>query len=313
MSAELSDVMDSVVKVVNIVKSALQTRLFSNLCAAEGEEHTGLLYHSEVHWLSRGSVLARVLELRTSVREFLLLQKRTELAALFSDNVWITKLAYLTNIFAELNKLNSSMQGRNTYAFQLYDRIEGFVKKIRKWKERVGEGIFSMAPSVDELGDSAVLSPPVTHAILAHMEALHGQFRNYFSEADSWRRDKTWIQIPFRDDAADSARLTVTEEDQLIELSTDSMFRNIYETKPLTQFWIFCQKDFPQLAAKAMMGLLPFATTYLCESGFSSLIYLKNKYRSRLQPEGDVTLCLTSSIRPRLDKLCATHQGQTSH
>ena len=36
MSVELSDVMDSVVKVVNIVKkSALQTRLFSNLCAAE--------------------------------------------------------------------------------------------------------------------------------------------------------------------------------------------------------------------------------------------------------------------------------------
>ena len=154
MSAELSDVMDSVVKVVNIVKSALQTRLFSNLCAAEGEEHTGLLYHSEVRWLSSGTVLAHVLELRTSIREFLLLQKRTELAVLFSDNVRITKLAYLTNIFAELNKLNSSMQGRNTYAFQLYDRIEGFVKKIRKWKERVGEGIFSMAPSVDELGDS---------------------------------------------------------------------------------------------------------------------------------------------------------------
>lgn len=147
-----------------------------------------------------------------------------------------------------------------------------------------------MFPSVDELGDSAVLSPPVTRAILAHLEALEGQIRNYFSEADSWRRDKTWIQFPFRDNAADGTRLTVTEEDQLIELSTDSTFRNIYETKPLTQFWISCQKDFPQLAAKAMMSLLPFATTYLCESGFSSLTYLKNKYRSRLQPEADMTL-----------------------
>uniref|UniRef100_A0A8C5NEZ3 DUF4371 domain-containing protein n=1 Tax=Gouania willdenowi TaxID=441366 RepID=A0A8C5NEZ3_GOUWI len=262
MFAELSDVMDLVVKVVNIVKkSALQTRLLSNLCAAEGEEHTGLLYHSEVRWLSRGTVLACVLELRMSIREFLLLQKRTELAALFSDNAWITKLAYLADIFAELNKLNSSMQGRNTLAFQLYDRMEGFVKKMKKWKERVGEGTFSMFPSVDELGDSAVLSPPITHAILAHLEALHGQFRSYFSEADSWRRDKTWIQFPFRDNAADGARLTVTEEDQLIELSTDSTFRNIYETKSLTQFWISCQKVFPQLAAKAMMSLLPFATT----------------------------------------------------
>ena len=314
MSAELHDVMDTVMKVVNIVKkSALQTRLFSNVCAAEGEEHTRLLYHSEVRWLSRGTVLACVLELRKSIRELLLLQKRRELAALFSDNVWITKLAYLADIFAELNKLNSSMQRCSTHAFQLYDRMEGFVKKVRKWKEPVWEGIFSMFPSADELGDSAVLSPPVTHAILAHLEALHGQLRNYFSEAESWRRHKTWIQFPFRDNAEDNARLTVTEEDQLIELSTDSTLRNIYETKPLTQFWISCQKDFPQLAAKAMMSLFPSATTYLCEGGFSSLTYLKNKYRSRLQPEADMTLCLTTSIRPRLDKLCATHQGQTSH
>ena len=34
--------------------------------------------------------------------------------------------------------------------------------------------------------------------------------RNYFSEADSWCRDKTWIQLPFRYNAADDARLTVT-------------------------------------------------------------------------------------------------------
>ena len=60
--------------------------------------------------------------------------------------------------------------------------------------------------------------------------------------------------------------------------------------KPNHQFWISCQKDFPQLAAKAMMSLLPFATTYLCESGFVSLTYLKDKYRSRLQPEAAMPL-----------------------
>ena len=58
-----------------------------------------------------------------------------------------------------------------------------------------------MFPSVDELSDSAVLSSPITH-----MEALHGQFRNYFSEADSWRKGKTWIEFPFRDNAADGDR-----------------------------------------------------------------------------------------------------------
>ncbi len=73
--------MDSVVKAVNFIKrSALQTRLFASLCAAAGEEHTTLLYHSEVRWLSRGSVLSRVFELRASIHEFLL-KHCTELAA----------------------------------------------------------------------------------------------------------------------------------------------------------------------------------------------------------------------------------------
>lgn len=84
--------------------------------------------------------------------------------------------------------------------------------------------------SVDELGDSAVLSPPATRAVL--VEALEGQCGKYFSEADSRRRDKAWRQFPSRDNAADGTRLTVTEEDQLIQLSTDRTFRNIYQTKP---------------------------------------------------------------------------------
>ena len=92
MSADLADVMDTVVKAVNCIKkSALQTRLFASLCAATGEEHNTLLYHSEVRWLSRGTVLARVFELRTAIRDFLLNQGRAELAASFSDKVWVTK------------------------------------------------------------------------------------------------------------------------------------------------------------------------------------------------------------------------------
>ncbi|KAJ4944135.1 hypothetical protein JOQ06_012680 [Pogonophryne albipinna] len=95
-------------------------------------------------------------------------------------------------------------------------------------QNKLGRSISTLTLSVgtvDELGDSAVLSPPVTRAILAHLEALEGQFGHYFSEADSWRRDKTWILIPFTDNAADGTRLTVTEEDQLIELSTDRSWK----------------------------------------------------------------------------------------
>lgn len=47
-----------------------------------------------------------------------------------------------------------------------------------------------------------------------------------------------------------------------------------------------------------VQSMLCFATAYPCESGFSSLSYLKNKYGSGLQPETDMALCptVTSSV-----------------
>ena len=93
---------------------------------------------------------------------------------------WVSPRVFSVPIFSdlycELNRLNSSMQGRNTHVIQLYDRIEGFLKKIKRWRDWVREGTFSMFPSVEELCESAVLSPHLTHTIVAHLEALDDEF-----------------------------------------------------------------------------------------------------------------------------------------
>ena len=61
----LQDVLSSVIKIVNFVKgSALQTRLFKQLCKEMGSEHESLLFYTQVRWLSKGNVLRRVFEMR---------------------------------------------------------------------------------------------------------------------------------------------------------------------------------------------------------------------------------------------------------
>lgn len=50
------------------------------------------------------------------------------------------------------------------------------------------------------------------------------------------------------------------------------------------------------------MCLMPFATTYLCETGFSALVALKTKYRNKLDVGPDLRLKLTS-IQPDIKTL----------
>ena len=43
--------------------------------------------------------------------------------------------------------------------------------------------------------------------------------------------------------------------------------------------------------------LIPFSTSYLCETGFSAMLAIKNKYRSMLELKQDLRLKLTN-IKP---------------
>jgi len=47
---------------------------------------------------------------------------------------------------------------------------------------------------------------------------------------------------------------------------------------------------FPKLSETAVAALNPFATTYLCDSGFtgSTLLSIKMKSRNRLNAQGDM-------------------------
>ena len=78
-----------------------------------GSQHQSLLFYTAVRWLSRGKVFARLFELRHEISQFLLSQNSHDLYALFENDRWIEKLAYLADIFEHLNELNIKMQGKN--------------------------------------------------------------------------------------------------------------------------------------------------------------------------------------------------------
>jgi hypothetical protein len=103
----------------------------------------------------------------------------------------------------------------------------------------------------------------------------------------------------------------LSSKEELVEISCDNSLKSIHSKKPLISFWIGVEKEYPTLSIIAVKYLLPF-TTYLCETGFSSLTALKNKYRNRLDVEDDLRLYL-SKITPIIDELCKRKQAQPPH
>ena len=70
--------------------------------------------------------------------------------------------------------------------------------------------------------------------------------------------------------------------------------------------------SYPNVALLSLRVLVPFASTYLCESGFSTLLQIKTKARNRLDVQDDMRLALTQT-KPRISKLLRQMQPQSSH
>ncbi|GBN82281.1 Zinc finger MYM-type protein 6 [Araneus ventricosus] len=106
------------------------TRLFRSLCEDMGSLHTTLLLHTEVRWLSRGNVLTRLFELRHEVEMFSEDHPFT-LSSKFYESECLQQLAYLSDIFSYINKLNLGLQ--NDSIRKVTDKIEFMIKKLNFW------------------------------------------------------------------------------------------------------------------------------------------------------------------------------------
>ena len=128
----LQEYLSVVIKVVNYVKSsALNTRLFSKLCRDMDANHTALLYHSQVRWLSKGNMLSCIFELREEVKLLLVAKQKNDLLLAFGGDKFSTYLAYLADIFETLNQLNKKLQGPGSNIIVHTDTIIAFVAKLK--------------------------------------------------------------------------------------------------------------------------------------------------------------------------------------
>ncbi|XP_070407990.1 SCAN domain-containing protein 3-like [Nothobranchius furzeri] len=195
-----------------------------------------------------------------------------------------TRLAHLACIFDKLNGLNTSVQVENANIVSLNDKINAFKRKLDRWAAR---GFITM-----------------------HLQTLLEHFIKFFAEEKAPEK-YDWIRSPFT--VTSTHHLSSDIEDALVELSSDRTLKSAFNSKMLAaEFWISVEREYPQLSKAAIDILMPFGSTYLCEKTFSTLTYIKNKYRSRLNVQDDLRVAMPK-IKPRMDLLGSKHIAHPSH
>ena len=105
LSGDLNGLLKAVVKTMNFIKARpLKSRLFQHLCDELGAEHNNSLFYCNARWLSKDKVFLRVYELRNEISIFLKKENHAH-ATTFKDDVFLTQLAYLCDIFLKFKSI----------------------------------------------------------------------------------------------------------------------------------------------------------------------------------------------------------------
>ena len=234
ISIDMKTVLDEAVQIVNFIKSRpLQSRLFKIICEDMESQHTTLLLHSEVRWLSRGKVLSRVFELRRELAMFLSEQKHERFAVL-TNSSWLMRLAYITDIFSKLNEVSLSLQGKSITVFSVKYKISALSQKLEFWINCIENNNVSCFSTLSDflIENDCLLNEDIRLDIVKHLRALYDNLQKYFPASNN---DHMWVENSFIITEKPDC-LSNSEYENLIEIKSDAQLKYSFNTVHLTTF-----------------------------------------------------------------------------
>uniref|UniRef100_A0A8C1S060 Uncharacterized protein n=1 Tax=Cyprinus carpio TaxID=7962 RepID=A0A8C1S060_CYPCA len=282
LSAKMKETMDTVMRLVNFIRasSGLQHRLFRALQEEMSAESHDLLLHNDIRWLSKCRVLERVCELQNELCSFLSSlqsQKAEKFLRFLNDSIEMAYVRFLCDIMSHLNQLNLQLQGKNHTIADMYEAIEAFRLKLTLFER--------------DLRGRKLHFPHLQQHCVKH------QMRE-----DSLMRDFITRLAKNFDERFESFNLS---SELLLFLR-----QKHHKAASVSNFWtkVVSQAKFKNSRIIAMFLLSMFPSTYICESSFSIMNFIKNQDRNRLS-----SVHLDQCLRIATTEYCPNFRGIASN
>ena len=174
-----------------------------------------------------------------------------------------------------------------------------------------------MFPTLNELFEDTEnmrLHYDVKSNIINNLISLRSEFAKYFPDTTT-RDDLRSVRNPYLVSDSDVIKMlngNDSTQEEFITVKNDSTSEDVFKVKTLPAYWSDMLTWYPRVASAAIRLLMPFPSTWLCETGFSALLGIKNKARNKLIVEPDLR-CALATAEPRIDQLVAKMHHQPSH
>lgn len=296
LSPSLEFKMQVVIKIINFIrsKSSLRHREFKALLEETNAQFEDLLLHNNVRWLSKGLVLQRFFAVINDIKVFLSDCKEDiaseYLGFLLDTELNVATIAFLTDMFRHLNLLNLKLQGKGLLVSDLFSEVRSFSNKIGIWCEDIlDERLhFPNLKSICDETDFIDIKPFESFLNDLKLEfetrfSDFGKIRNVvqiLNECFSLKPNGEWTNEASEIFHSNKAAIQM----EMVDFQEDIGLKDIFSKVPKDQFWIkyVSTNKYPEMRKLAIKLCTMFGSTYSCESAFSKMNFIKNRFRSRL-------------------------------
>ena len=121
---------------------------------------------------------------------------------------------------------------------------------------------------------------------------LRDEFCRYFPDIEEESLEWQLIRDLFFTDVED---VPVYIQEEFLDMKCNSSAKDDFNRLSLEEFWLKYLAMYHHVSLLALRVIVRFSSTYLCEAAFSTLVFIKNKYRSRMDIENDMRSAISET------------------